>query len=151
MIERNGHTKAGDFTQERVLGRSMSRLSGDVLSLVELQAELLQVDLKEWLGGFIKSMIALTVGLVLALASLPVLVMSLGYFLNDVTTLSLAASMLIAGLSGVVLAIILAGLGLWLLKRDKGMLRRFRAELRHNVRWLKEVLSKPTLSSYTDA
>jgi uncharacterized membrane protein YqjE len=150
MIEGNGHTKAGDFTQERVLGHSVSRLGSDVLTLVELQAELLQVDLKDWMSGFVKSMIALTVGLVLALASLPVLLMAFGYFLNDVTSLSLAASMLIAGVSGLVLALILAGIGYWMLKSGRGMLRRFKAELRHNVRWLKEVLSRPTLASYTE-
>jgi uncharacterized membrane protein YqjE len=150
MIEGNGHTKAGDFTQERVLGHSVSRLGSDVLTLVELQAELLQVDLKDWMSGFVKSMIALTVGLLLALASLPVLLMAFGYFLNDVTSLSLAASMLIAGVSGLVLALILAGIGYWMLKSDRGMLRRFKAELRHNVRWLKEVLSRPTLASYTE-
>jgi uncharacterized membrane protein YqjE len=149
MIEGNGHTKAGDFTQERVLGHSVSRLGTGVLTLMELQAELLQVDLKEWTSSFVKSMIALTVGLVLALASLPVLLMALGYFLSEATSLSLAASMLIAGVCGLVLALFVAGIGYAMLKNHKGMLRRFKAELRHNVRWLKEVLSRPTLASYT--
>jgi uncharacterized membrane protein YqjE len=144
MIEHNGHVRAGDFTSERVLGHSVSRLGSDVLTLLELQTELLQVDLKEWMAGFVKSMIAIAVGLVLALASLPVLIAAFGYFLNDVTSLSLWVSLLIAGLCGIVIAGVVAGLGLWLLKRKQGMLPRFRTELRHNVRWLKQVLSRPT-------
>jgi hypothetical protein len=150
MIERNGHPRAGDFTSERVLGHSVSRLGSDVLTLMELQTELLQVDLKQWMSGFVRSMIAITVGLLLALASLPVLIAAFGYFLNDVAGLSMAASMLIAGLSGVVIAAAVVGVGIWLLKREKGMLHRFKTELRHNVRWLKHVLSRPTTAAYSE-
>jgi len=150
MIERNGHARPGDFTSERVLGQSVGRLGSDVVTLMELQAELLQIDLKEWMAGFVKSMIAMAVGLVLALASLPVLIAAFGYFLNDITSLSLAASMLIAGLSGIVIAAVLVGIGAWLLKREKGMLHRFKTELRQNVRWLKQVLSRPTPAVHSE-
>jgi len=150
MTERNGHARAGDFTSERVLGHSVGRLGSDVLTLMELQTELLQLDLKQWMSGFVKSMIAISVGLVLALASLPVLMAAFGYFLNDMTSLSLAASMLIAGLTGVVIAAAAVGLGIWLLKREKGMLHRFKTELRHNVRWLRQVLSRPTTSAHSE-
>jgi uncharacterized integral membrane protein len=115
-----------------------------------LQAELLQVDLKEWASSFIKSMIALVIGLVLVLASLPVLLMALGYYLSEAASLSLGLSMLLAGVAGIVLAAIAAGIGVWLLKRDNGMLHRFSSELRHNVRWLKQVLTRRSTSDYAN-
>jgi hypothetical protein len=144
MIEHNGQATT---SSERVLGQSVSRFGSDILTLMELQAELLQLDLKEWAAGFIKSMIALATGLVILLASLPVLLMSLGYYINGSTSLSLGSSMLIAAAVGVVIALCLAGLGVWLMKRDKGVLHRCSSELKHNVRWLKQVLSRPSAAA----
>jgi hypothetical protein len=60
MMEHNGQTCA--VRPERVLRHSVSQLGSDVLTLMELQAELLQVDLKEWTSGIVKVMIALVAG-----------------------------------------------------------------------------------------
>jgi len=135
---------------ERVLRRGVSQLGSDVITLMELQAELLQVDVKEWIGGVVKSMIAMVAALVLLLASTPILLMSLGYALNDATDLPMAVCMLIAAGTGILLAAICAGLGVWLLKRDKGVLHRFSTELRHNIRWLKQVLTRPSTATWAE-
>jgi hypothetical protein len=140
MISRNGPVK----TPARAMTRNVSQLGSDVITLVELQTELLQVDLREWAQGFVKSVVAMVAALVLLLSSLPVLLISLGYFINQMSDLSLAASMLIAAGVGILVGAILAGVGVWLLKREQGMLHRFRRELKHNVAWLKQVLSNPT-------
>jgi hypothetical protein len=147
MMEHNGQSCA--VRPERVLRDSVSQLGSDVLTLMELQAELLQVDLKEWTSGIVKAMIALVTGVVVLLASLPVLLFALGYLLDATTTLPLWACMLIAAGCGILIAGICAGLGLWLMKREKGALSRFRSELRRNVRWLKEVLSNPSRAAKT--
>ena len=146
-MEHNGQTCA--VRPERVLRHSVSQLGSDVLTLVELQAELLQVDLKEWTSGIVKAMIALVVGLVVLLASLPVLLIALGYVLDATTTLPLWACMLIAAGCGILMAGICAGIGVWLMKRDKGALSRFKSELSRNVRWIKEVLSHPSRAAAT--
>jgi hypothetical protein len=83
-------------------------------------------------------------GLVVLLASMPVLLLSIGYFIAQESDLSLGVSMLIAAGIGILVAGILAGVGVWLLKREQGMLHRFRRELKHNIAWLKQVLSNPT-------
>jgi Putative Actinobacterial Holin-X, holin superfamily III len=141
MIHSNG--KACDVPQGRVMRQNISQLGSDVLTLMELQTELLQLDLREWTRGMVKSAVAIAVALVLLLATAPVLLISLGYFINDMTDLSMTVSMLIAAGAGILLAAIAAGLGMWMLKRDKGMLRRFSPELKRNVRWLKQVMSRP--------
>jgi sensor c-di-GMP phosphodiesterase-like protein len=123
--------------------RNVSQLGSDVVTLVELQAELLQVDLREWAQGFAKSVVAMAAALVLLLSSMPVALISLGYFISQMSDLSLAASMLIAAGVGILLGAILAGVGVWMLKREQSMLHRFRRELKHNVAWLKQVLSNP--------
>jgi hypothetical protein len=147
MIEHNGQTCA--VRPERVLRHSVSQLGSDVLTLMELQAELLQVDLKEWTSGMVKALMAMVAGVVVLLASLPVLLIGLGYVLEATTTLPLWACMLIAAGCGIVLAGICAGLGFWLMKRDQGALNRFKTELGRNVRWLKEVLSHPSRAAAT--
>ena len=43
----------------RSMGRSVRQLSSDVITLMELQAELLQVDVREWIQSFIRPLIAL--------------------------------------------------------------------------------------------
>jgi Putative Actinobacterial Holin-X, holin superfamily III len=135
---------ACDAGPGRVMRRNISQLGSDVITLVELQAELLQVDVRDWAKGFVKSVVALTAALVILLSSLPVLLISLGYFIREMSDLSLAASMLIAGGVGILLAAILGGVGVWMLKRDHGILHNFTTELKKNITWLKQVISSPT-------
>ncbi len=52
--------------------------------------------------------------------------------------------MLIAAGTGMLLAAIAAGLGVWLLKREQGVLHRFSGELKQNISWLKQVLTHPS-------
>jgi hypothetical protein len=128
----------------RVMRRSISQLGSDVITLAELQAELLKVDVRDWAKSFVKAVAAMVAALVLLLASAPILLISLGYFINQSSDLSMAASMLIAAGVGVLLAAVAGGLGVWLLKREHGMLDRFSGELKQNISWLKQVLSNPT-------
>lgn len=128
----------------RVMRRSIRQLSSDVITLAELQTELLKVDLKDWSKSIIRACVAGAAALVILLASLPVLLISLGYFLEQWTELSLGASMLAAAGVGVLIAAICGSIALWSLKRDQTILQRFSEELRKNIRWLKEVLSNPS-------
>ncbi len=123
---------------------NVRQLGSDVLTLAELQADLLQADLREWAGAFTKGVAALVAALVVLLSSMPVLLIGLGYYLDEAADLSLPAAMFVAAGVGVALAVAAAGIGVWLIKREQPPLRRFRSELRHNVRWLKRVLTHPT-------
>ena len=137
------YNPAIDVPPNRVMRRSLRHLGSDVVTLMELQAALLRVDLRDWVRACIGALVALFVGAVLALASLPLLLLSSAYALTEFTQLSMATSLLISAGAGLVLAIIGAAVGIYLLKRDIHILSRSSGELRRNVRWLKEVLTGP--------
>ena len=132
----------------RTMRRNLRQLASDVVTLMELQAELLQVDLREWFKGVVWRLVLVGAAVVFALAAIPVLLFSLAYFLVEWTELSLAASLLIAGGAGFVIAATCVGTAVTLMKRDQRLLHRSASELRRNVRWLKEVLtSSPTVAA----
>ncbi len=137
----NHHTNNSSPTG--VLRRSLNQLAKDVITLCELQAELLQVDLREWLRRCVGPAAALVVAaVILALASMPVALMGLAYCLVEFAGLPVAASLLIAAAAGLTLAGI-CGLAAWrILKRERGTFTRFKVELTRNVQWLKQVLSR---------
>jgi uncharacterized membrane protein YqjE len=142
MSEHNGRT-AG-VGPGRVLGRSVSHLGSDIITLVELQTALFQVDLRDWSRGMVKAAIALVAALAFLLASTPILFISLGYVINETTELSLSASMLIAAACGLLVAGVSAVIGVWMLKRDQSVFHRFKGELKQNVDWLKQMLKNPS-------
>lgn len=142
MSERNGRT--ADIGPGRVLGRSVSHLGSDIITLVELQTALFQVDFRDWTRGMVKASIALVAALAFLLASTPILFISLGYYINEASDLSLSLSMLIAAGVGLLVAGVCAGLGVLMLRRDQSMFHRFKGELKQNISWLKQVLKNPT-------
>lgn len=121
--------------------RSVRQLSSDVITLMELQAELFQLDVREWVQSFIRPILAIALAGIVLLATAPVALLSIGYLLAAQTELPLWGAMMVAAAIGVAVAATSAGLGLWLLKRDRRMLHRFSSELRKNVQWLKEALT----------
>lgn len=136
----NRTTSADPPAPARSMGRSVRQLGSDVITLMELQAELLQVDLREWLQSFIRPLAALLGAAIILLATAPVALVSVGFLLAAKTELPLWGAMMTATLIGLLLAAASAGVGVWLVKRDRRVLQRFRTELRKNVQWLKETL-----------
>lgn len=136
----NRATTAESPAPARSMGRSVRQLGSDVITLMELQAELLQVDLREWLQSFIRPLAALLGAAIILLATAPVALVSVGFLLAAKTELPLWGAMMTATLIGLLLAAASAGVGFWLVKRDRRVLQRFRTELRKNVQWLKETL-----------
>jgi len=133
-------TTDGSGAPARSMSSSVRQLGSDVITLVELQAELLQVDVREWIQSFIRPLIALIAAAIILLATAPVALMSIGYLLAATTELPLWGAMMSAAGVGLGLAAMSAGIGVWLLRRDRRILHRFSAELRKNVQWLKETL-----------
>ncbi|BBO35783.1 phage holin family protein [Lacipirellula parvula] len=122
------------------MSRSFRQLGSDVLTLMELQAELLQLDVREWVHSFIRPLAALLAAAIILLATAPIALLSFGYLLAAKTELPLWGAMITAAATGFALAIISAGIGVWMLKHDRRILDRFSTELRKNVHWLKETL-----------
>lgn len=140
MIGSNRTTANDSPAPARSMSRSVRQLGSDVITLMELQTELLQVDVREWVQSFIRPLVALIAAAIILLATAPVALVSLGYLLAATTELPLWGAMMTAAGVGLGLAAISAGFGVWLLKRDRRMLHRFSTELRKNIHWLKETL-----------
>lgn len=139
----NGHKSS----PTHVLRRSLNQLAKDVITLCELQAELLQVDLREWLRRCLTPTLVLAgVAALLALASLPIALLGLAYCLVQYAGLTIAASLLITAAAGLAVAAACGFSAYRIAKREQGTFTRFNVELARNVRWLKQVLSRPTSS-----
>ena len=114
----------------------------DVVSLSELQAQLLAVDARESVDKA-KAPIGLLVGgISLALGAVPVLLLSLGEALTLWLDWERALSYLVSGLAGVVIA----GILLYLAWQQAGavlaVFDRSRVELAENIRWIKYALTR---------
>jgi uncharacterized membrane protein YqjE len=140
MIGMDRNAASGSPAPARAMGRSVRQLGSDVVTLMELQAELFQVDAREWARSFIRPIAAIVVAAIVLLATAPVALISLGYLLAATTELPLWGAMMTAAGIGLGLGAASAGIGIWLIKRDRPALHRFRTELKKNVRWLKETL-----------
>lgn len=147
MIGSNSPNSQSPAAPAQAMSRSVRQLGGDVLSLMELQAELLQVDVREWVQSFIRPLAALVIAAIVGLGSIPPILIGLGFLLEAKTDLPLWGAMLTAAGAGLALAVAAAAIGVWLLKRDRAMLHRFSTELRKNVRWLREMLNHSPSSS----
>jgi hypothetical protein len=123
--------------------RSLRQLGSDVVTLCELQGELLQVDVREWMRACTVPIALILVTALLGLASFPVLLVGLAYGLREWTEWPLWGCFLSASGAGLGAAVLCGLVAVRLLRRDARILSRSSAELRRNVRWLKEVLSSP--------
>jgi hypothetical protein len=133
-----------DHSPRQEIRHGVRHLARDVVTLLELQSQLLKVDFRNWLRkSLVPGIIVLAAAALVALASLPVLLFSLAYFLAESTELGLATSLLIAGGGGVLVAVVVALLGWLTIRRGSGAFERFRAELTQNVAWFKQVLGSP--------
>jgi hypothetical protein len=120
------------------------QLARDVVTLVELQAELLEVDVRDWLRKSVVPMLIFgAAAAVMGLASIPVLLLAFANWLAAATELSTAAAMLIAAASGLAVAAVCGAIAWARMKKGGRTFTRFRIELARNIRWLKHVLSRP--------
>ncbi len=152
MIDAEEPFDAAQTTPTGEIRHGMRQLTHDVVTLAELQANLLQVELREWLrrSATPAAMLALA-ATVVALASLPVLLLGLAHYVATAAEWTLAAALIAVGVGGIAVAA-LCGVAAWqLVRRANGAFTRFRTELMHNVRWLKQALSQgPADADTTD-
>jgi hypothetical protein len=119
---------------------NIADFGNDIATLAELQAKLTALDAKECATRATVPLIVLGGGVVLALGSLPVILIGLADLIAAHSTLSPGAAQLIVGL----VALAIAGLaGFFGLKGSMSSLdsfRRSREELVRNISWIRTVL-----------
>lgn len=131
----NGHRE----NPGRAMTRNVGEFAGELLALIELQWRLLTVDVKQGLRRMMFPAGLLLLGLVLLVASFPILLMMVGFFLVQ-AGLSPGVAFLIAFVIGMVAAGIAGIVGWLLLRNSVSTLNRSRQELSQNLRWIRGAL-----------
>lgn len=138
-IEGNGHS--GE-SPTRAVARGTGEFLQDVFTLSELQAKLLLVDLRQALDNLLWSAIAVAIGGALGLACLPVALVTIALTIVETTRLSHAQAFGATLAAALLIAALLAGFGVWRLRRSGDVLNRSISEWRQNVKWVKDALRR---------
>jgi hypothetical protein len=122
------------------LGRGVADLAHDAITIAQLQARLVAVDLKESSQAIRRSILLAVLGGALLVACLPVGMLGLAQVLVE----EVGWKTWIAYLATAAAGVALSGLLFWLcwsaIKKSTGAMRRSTNEMTRNVEWLKEAL-----------
>jgi hypothetical protein len=120
---------------------NLADFGSDVATLVELQAKLAAIDIKEAAGKAAVPATLLLGAVVLALAAFPLLLFGIAELIVQYAGMTLGWSLLVTAAGAVVVACGLAPLAWLALRRSFQSLRRSGEELGRNLAWIKTVLA----------
>lgn len=139
----NGPQAPVGETAAHAVARNTGEFLHDLVTLSELQLQLLYIDGQEKVQSLLWPAMTLAVGLIVGCATLPVALIALAMTLTEVTSFSPAQSAGIATGVGLLLAALLVALGWWALQSPRGnAFERSTKEWRQNLRWIKDALQK---------
>lgn len=138
-LNRNGER----MTPSGHMGRNVSGLAHDLMTLVELQYQLLMADLKAGVSRAIVPVAAIAVGAILVFIALLMLVSSVALVIQESTDLTAGAAFAITGGSAIVLAAILMFAAWMKLRSSFDVLDRSSQEFKENLRSIKAALKPP--------
>jgi uncharacterized membrane protein YqjE len=124
----------------RRLGRNLSDFAHDVVTLAELQLQLLSVDLRDTRATAVPSAIMLCSGLIFAFGTIPLLLAAIAFLLVEFAGWTYSAAFGLVALASITIAGLLAWFGWTRLMAALSVLKRSRDELRETMHWVKESL-----------
>ena len=124
----------------RGFARGVGDFAHDVLTLAELQAQLLAADAQECRQRVLIPALLLFGGLAVSLACFPVGLAALALYLVQSYKMSYATGFLIASIVGAVLGSLLSVFGCFQVRKSLAVLQRSQHELIRNLRWIRKVL-----------
>lgn len=122
------------------LGKNLSGFARDVVALSELQFKLLALDCRDARITAGQGLLLLGAGGVLALAVVPILLVTVAFVLVEVAGWSHWASFATAGLISLAIAGLCGWYGWRRMKSASSTFQRSRAELSETFQWIKETL-----------
>ena len=125
--------------------RSVGGFAHDITTLAELQVQLFRADLKEVFQQLTWPLVMMLAGVVLAFASLPVVLLGIAYTLIQRAGTEPDIALLVTAAGAVVIAATASLFGWFKLRRSFSSLERSRDELARNVSWIKSVLKNEDL------
>ncbi len=145
MDQQGNQVEQNDSTQTRSkgLGGDVGKLAQDVLTLAELQVQLLVTEVREFFQSAVVSSLLMLCGALLGMACAPIALVSGAFFVVEIFEVSLAVGFLTVALIGASLSAMLCALAAYRFRRKSfTFLQRSRAELECNLNWFKNVLSR---------
>lgn len=123
----------------RSVASSIGDIVGDITMLAELQFDLLRADSSESVKKLVVPAVAFVTGIMVFAACFPILLMLIAVALYEYADFSLTLSVGISAIAGFVIGGISILIGAWGLKKALSYFERSAKELRHNIRWLKNL------------
>jgi uncharacterized membrane protein YqjE len=124
----------------RSFARGVGDFTHDVLTLTELQAQLLAADLQECRQRLLVPALLLFCGVAVSLACFPIALAALALFLVQFLKISWAAGFLLSLTAGSVFGALLIVVGWRQVGTRIAILQRSKQELIRNLKWIKKVL-----------
>ena len=121
----------------RAVAHSIADLAHDATVLCELQTKLFKAELDTAGQKVVAPIVMFAVAGILALASVPLLLVCFAYVLVEIAELSHWLSFLAAAGLGIVLAAVIGGIGYLLLKKIGWPFPQSQAELKRNMEWFR--------------
>ena len=134
------------------VAKDMGELTHDMMSLAELQFELVRNDYRAGMKGLLVPIVLLLVAGIVALGTAPIALLLMAEILIQVAGLSRVSALSIAALGGLIVAVVLGVVG-WSQLRGVGrVFQRSREEWIRNLNWIKLALkgSPPIESQHVD-
>lgn len=129
-------------TASKGLASDVGAFANDVLTLTELQAQLLVADVRECSRRALVPSLALLVGLTLGLACIPVALLTVALGLVQFLETSHFTAFLIVAVAGAIGSALLCIFGWRQIRQRAAVLQRSRDELVRNLRWIKRVVAR---------
>ena len=120
----------------------MGELTHDIVSLVELQFELFRVDCREGLRRILIPVALLMSAGIVALGTVPIMLILIAEILTQAAGLSRAAAFSIAAMSGFIIALAIGVAGWSYMRGVVHVFERSREELTRNLIWIKHALKR---------
>lgn len=137
----SGNGKTTSAKPAQAISQNIAGFAHDVITLGELQIQLLKVDAREGLNRTMLPLALIGTGALLALACFPILVAGFAYWLIEGANFSHTAAFFTAGAAGLVVAATGLVFGWVRLRSSLMVLQRSQDEFRKNVKWVKDVLN----------
>lgn len=137
MSEHNGSTGF----PPRTMARHVGGFAHDLVSLTELQAELLKADTQECFQRMTTPLVLLGMAIIGSIGCVPVALTAFAYGLVAAAGLSTWLAFLIAATTGLILAGLAAAIGWRLLVKSPSVFERSKDEFNSNLCWVKRVLT----------
>jgi hypothetical protein len=120
----------------------MGELMRDIVSLAELQCELLKIDCRDGLKRMLIPAVLLLFAGMVAAGTVPVALIFIAELLAQAAGLSRAAAFSIAALSGCIAAAAMGVVGWSYIRGVVRVFERSREELTRNMTWIKQALQR---------